>query len=90
MLGMNQNVQAIYSKGILKPLGPLHLKDEELVDLTVSSVSEDASDIRSDEDFSYQPMPPQRMSHVLMQYIHHGKGSPLPYDDSALDLSDEG
>lgn len=47
---MNQNVQAIYSNGMLKPLGPLALREDELVELTVSPVVDDSNGAHMTED----------------------------------------
>lgn len=82
-------MRAIYSNGILKPLGPVDLKEEELVDLTISPVVEDTGDYALSEDLSYSPMPPRTTSQVLMRFVHRGKGLPLPYDDEALSNSGE-
>jgi hypothetical protein len=30
------------------------------------------------DDFSYQPVPPKRISHVQVRYIDQGRGKPLP------------
>jgi predicted DNA-binding antitoxin AbrB/MazE fold protein len=37
---MTQHVNAIYEKGVLKPLEPLDLKDQELVSLSIEKVAE--------------------------------------------------
>jgi predicted DNA-binding antitoxin AbrB/MazE fold protein len=77
---MNQTVQAIFSNGMLKPLGPLNLREEELVVLTVTPIADDTSDNLSEEDFSYQPMPPRTTTYGCAQYVLRGKGIPLPYE----------
>ncbi|HEV3023110.1 MAG TPA: antitoxin family protein [Pirellulales bacterium] len=46
---MSQRVTAIYEKGLLKPLGPLDLKEEEVVTLSVEKFGEDGSDRNEDE-----------------------------------------
>ena len=37
---MTQHVNAIYEKGVLKPLEPLDLKDQELVSLAIEKLAE--------------------------------------------------
>jgi len=44
---MTQHVTAIYDSGVLKPLGPLNLHDQEVVSLiieTLASAAEDSAD----------------------------------------------
>jgi predicted DNA-binding antitoxin AbrB/MazE fold protein len=36
---MTQHVNAIYEKGVLKPLEPLNLKDQELVSLSIEKLA---------------------------------------------------
>ena len=40
---MTQHVTAIFEAGVLKPLGPLSLRDHEIVSLVVEGVSPEAS-----------------------------------------------
>ena len=41
---MNQNIQAIYENGILRPLQPLDLPENKIVQIDVRDVSETDSD----------------------------------------------
>jgi predicted DNA-binding antitoxin AbrB/MazE fold protein len=41
---MNQNIQAIYENGILRPLQPLDLPENKIVEIDVRDVSETDSD----------------------------------------------
>lgn len=86
---MNQHVQAIYSNGTLKPLAPLDLKEQELVQLTVSPVPDDAGDALLDEELTYLPVPPRSTTQIPVKFIFQGKGTPMPYDDLTLDAIDD-
>ena len=46
---MSQHVNAIYDKGVLKPLGHLDLKDQELVCLSIDKVDENRHELEEDE-----------------------------------------
>lgn len=50
--GMSQHVRAIFENGVLKPLDPLDLEEEEVVSVSVEKLVENG---RPDED-SYQPL----------------------------------
>lgn len=38
---MNQNIQAIYENGVLRPLQPLELPEDKIVEIDVRDVSDD-------------------------------------------------
>jgi predicted DNA-binding antitoxin AbrB/MazE fold protein len=45
---MIQHVNAIYEQGVLKPLGPLELHDQERVSLSIEKISESETDANDD------------------------------------------
>ena len=46
---MSQHITAIYDKGVLKPLEPVDLKDQELVSLSIEKVDENGQERVDDE-----------------------------------------
>lgn len=49
---MTQHVNAIYDKGVLKPLEPLNLEEQELVSLSIDKLGDNGSD-RSDDGSTF-------------------------------------
>jgi predicted DNA-binding antitoxin AbrB/MazE fold protein len=47
---MTQHVTAIFDSGVLKPLGPLTLQDQEVVSLVVETVESKPSSAPADSD----------------------------------------
>ena len=71
---MTQNVEAIYTDGVLKPTRDLHLQERQRVRLTVETIDEPASDreaavarlkagIASMRFFSEGPLPSREELH---------------------------
>jgi predicted DNA-binding antitoxin AbrB/MazE fold protein len=50
---MSQHVKAIYGKGVLKPLIPLSLNEDEVVAISIERLSEHGKD---DSDEEYLPL----------------------------------
>jgi predicted DNA-binding antitoxin AbrB/MazE fold protein len=48
---MTQHVNAIYENGVLKPLKPLDLKDQELVSLSIDRRTEKGQELDHDDEY---------------------------------------
>jgi predicted DNA-binding antitoxin AbrB/MazE fold protein len=50
---MSQQVKAIYENGILKPLAPLDLEEEQLVSLSIEAIADHEQELAIEE---YRPL----------------------------------
>lgn len=48
---MTKSIQAVYEKGVLRPLEPLHLTENERVRLTIANGTEDAGEELLDTEY---------------------------------------
>ncbi|MEX0714708.1 MAG: antitoxin family protein [Pirellulales bacterium] len=48
---MTQHVNAIYENGVLKPLKPLDLKDQEIVSLSIDRRAEKGQELDHDDEY---------------------------------------
>ncbi len=74
---MDQTFQAVFEHGILRPLEPLHLKEDEVISLTIVS-DENGADAKSDGDKEQA----RRQRDLLLAFVK--KMESLP-DDSPHD-----
>jgi len=51
---MTQHVNAIYERGVLKPLGPLELGDQEVVSLSIEKVAPSETETSEDGPNLYE------------------------------------
>ena len=89
---MIQHVNAIYEHGVLKPLGPLQLSDQEVVSLSVETVpngepnptaSSDSNDVHQANGliglFADEP----ELLDQIMESVHDRRARPWRVNDSS-------